>query len=86
MFPKLTAVKKLVAVSPKKTTMKSSPTTIGTIPRLPVLMFAVIRPIRPSEASGSAVAAGSRGTASAALTPWVLQSPGYRRPSSGRRP
>ena len=59
MLPKLTAVKKFVAVNPKKTTMKSSPTTIGTIPMFPVRTFSVDAleeaggppPRRPAQAS-----------------------------------
>ena len=71
MLPKLTAVKKFVALIPKKTTMKIWPTTIGTIPRLPERRLAdraalQDRPSAPSPADGAAC---SRSTAPAALTP-----------------
>ncbi len=87
MLPKLTRqVKKFVAVKPKKTTMKSSPTTIGTIPMFPVRTFSLMRskkPLVPSSALSGAGVCGA--TTSAVLTRLSPLWPGCRRLSSGRR-
>jgi hypothetical protein len=59
MLEKLAAVKKFVALKPKKTTMKIIPTTIGRTPRFPVLMFSIARwkmPTCSAAASGGGAA------------------------------
>ncbi len=79
MLPKLTAVKKFVALIPKKTTMKICPATIGKMPRFPERRFEVMRAKRPG--AGSAACPGcSRGTASAALTRGLRRSMRCPRP------
>ena len=92
-FVKLTAVKKFVAVSPKRTTTRISPTMIGAEPRLPVLTLNQALWYRPREAARGLLpprpASGRRGRRRRRSVMPRLRLPappaGCPRPSSARR-